>query len=83
MNIKLIVDFDDLKYKTKVQMDALINLTVLTIVPFFQTDCSSHTNTQCLLPGPQNHRDGRGLCRSPRPTPPLKQAPYSRGVGYK
>lgn len=36
MNIKLIVDFDELKYKTKVQMDALINLTVFTIVPFFK-----------------------------------------------
>lgn len=34
MNIKLIVNFDDLKYKTKVQMDALINLTVSTIIPF-------------------------------------------------
>lgn len=53
MNTNLIVIFDDLKYKSKVRRDGLMNLTVWTVIPFIPTAVCIQNPTMCLLPEDQ------------------------------
>lgn len=47
MNTNLIVIFDDLKYKSKVQSDGLLNLTVWTVIPFLNALQFAYETLQC------------------------------------